>query len=242
MSVRAVPALRSTSTHLQHTGRERRSATQAPQAGNIPHNDQSQRLRRGIFRAPTNRAGFAHRSAQPLVKCQAKGFGGDDAGDEGRDFAKERRKQRQATEVLAELLKAKDKEATAAAMVEDLSEEFFMMTSAYLEIAKKEKNTDVVAQMETALQAALKMKEKTLRPEIQLLNQLLRAKTKAERQSVLAQDPPTLVLNDGYFFKLLERMAKDVGRQPENPKQQELVAQLQAIKFDATKEESKLKQ
>jgi uncharacterized protein (UPF0216 family) len=86
------------------------------------------------------------------------------------------------------------------------------------------------------------MKEKTLRPEIQLLNQLLRAKTKAERQSVLAQDPPTLVLNDGYFFKLLERMAKDVGRQPENPKQQELVAQLQAIKFDATKEESKLKQ
>jgi hypothetical protein len=43
-------------------------------------------------------------------------------------------------------------------MVEDLSEEFFMMTSAYLDIAKKEKNTDVVAQMETALQAALKVK------------------------------------------------------------------------------------
>jgi hypothetical protein len=80
MSVRAVPAIRSTNAYIQHTGRERRSAIQAPQAGNIPRNDQSQRLGRGIFLAPTNRAGFAHRSAQPLVKCQAKGFGGDDAG------------------------------------------------------------------------------------------------------------------------------------------------------------------
>jgi len=156
------------------------------------------------------------------------------------DFVKERRKQRQATEVLAELLKAKDREAAAASMIEDLTEEFFMMASAYLDMAKKEKQTEVVAQVETALQAALKEKEKTLRPEIRLLNRLLRAKTKAERAALLSTDAPSLTSDKGYFFTLLERMAKDVERQPANQKQKELVSQLKAIKTEATRERGSL--
>uniref|UniRef100_A0A7S0MQ78 Uncharacterized protein n=1 Tax=Pyramimonas obovata TaxID=1411642 RepID=A0A7S0MQ78_9CHLO len=197
-------------------------------------------------RQPT-RTSFVHRVSTLRTRCQAKGFGGanNTGGSEGNvtgevDFVKERRKQRQATEVLAELLKAKDREAAAASMIEDLTEEFFMMASAYLDMAKKEKQTEVVAQVETALQAALKEKEKTLRPEIRLLNRLLRAKTKAERAALLSTDAPSLTSDKGYFFTLLERMAKDVERQPANQKQKELVSQLKAIKTEATRERGSL--
>eukprot|EP00959_Pyramimonas_sp_CCMP1952_P466748 9490487-Pyramimonas_sp.AAC.3 len=63
------------------------------------------------------RTSFVRSASKLQTKCQAKGFGG------GND-----------TEVLAELLKAKDRDAAAQSMVEDLTEEFFMMVSAYIDM------------------------------------------------------------------------------------------------------------
>ncbi len=50
--------------------------------------------------------------------------------------------------------------------------------------ARKEGEEDVVGKLEKVLSVAMEEKQKTLRPEIQLLNRLLGAKTGAERTAV----------------------------------------------------------
>ena len=50
--------------------------------------------------------------------------------------------------------------------------------------ARKEGEEDVVGKLEKVLSIAMEEKQKTLRPEIQLLNRLLGAKTGAERTAV----------------------------------------------------------
>ena len=53
-----------------------------------------------------------------------------------------------------------------------------------LQQARKEGEEDVVGKLEKVLSVAMEEKQKTLRPEIQLLNRLLGAKTGAERTAV----------------------------------------------------------
>lgn len=50
--------------------------------------------------------------------------------------------------------------------------------------ARKEGNADMTAKLEQVLKIAMDEKQKTLRPEIQLLNQLLACTTPVERKEV----------------------------------------------------------
>lgn len=90
--------------------------------------------------------------------------------------------------------------------------------------------------METALRAAMEAKQRTLRPEIQLLNRLLAAGDSAAERAAVFDKPPApdaLTMNDRYFFSLLDRMAGDVARQKVHEGTAKLVAQLAAIKQEA---------
>ena len=102
--------------------------------------------------------------------------------------------------------------------------------------AKKEGNAEVVGRLEAALRAAFEAKQATLRPEIQLLNRLLATEGAEQRAAVLgaAGAGDQLVMNDRYFFGLLERMLADVRRQPEGEQRTALVDKLESIQSDAT--------
>lgn len=139
--------------------------------------------------------------------------------------------QEQTTELLADLLQAPDIAATARGHIDAINEEFFMLSSTYLDMARKEGNTEVCSKLETVLRVAMEEKQKTLRPEIQLLNNLMAATTVPERERVLSQDTAkeALTMNNGYFFGLLDRMISDVLRQPDNGRKKDLMDQLQEI-------------
>ncbi|CAI5535923.1 unnamed protein product [Closterium sp. Naga37s-1] len=164
-------------------------------------------------------SGGSDTSAPRSVNCHASAGGEKMA-------SQSRRVQVDATRVLAELLQAKELEATVRERVDDLSEEFFMVASAYVDMARKEGNPEVVQQLETVLKVAMVEKEKTLRPEIRMLNQLLRDKTPADRAKTLAAYEEYLVAGS-YFFHLLNRMLVDVESQ--KPPQTKLLSQLRTI-------------
>ncbi|KAL3694310.1 hypothetical protein R1sor_007961 [Riccia sorocarpa] len=142
--------------------------------------------------------------------------------------SKARKFQLEATQLLAELLKADDIKSTAEKHVDSLSEDFFIIASTYLDLAKKEGNLEVVSKLETTLRTALEVKETTLRPEIRLLNQLLRETAEKDRASTI-QTNVQYLSSDSYFFQLLSRMIKDVESQKTNPNQLRLLTQLRMI-------------
>ncbi|KAL2641943.1 hypothetical protein R1flu_009530 [Riccia fluitans] len=142
--------------------------------------------------------------------------------------AKARKFQLEATELLAELLKADDVKSTAEEHVDSLSEDFFIIASTYLDLAKKEGNLEVVTKLETTLRTALQVKETTLRPEIRLLNQLLRDTAEKDRASTIQANVQYLS-SDSYFFQLLTRMINDVESQKTNPNRLRLLTQLRMI-------------
>lgn len=153
------------------------------------------------------------------------------------DTIREARKQQiQATDLLARLLQAPDAKAIAAEHVDSLTEEFFIMSSTYLDMARKEGNPDVSGKLEQVIQIAMGEKQKTLRSEIQLLNTILACSSQSERQKVYVA-PDTverLTMNDRYFFRvLLDRMIQDVKRQQPSANQAELHKRLQQIKAEA---------
>ncbi|KAG0615310.1 hypothetical protein M758_5G031200 [Ceratodon purpureus] len=115
--------------------------------------------------------GWSTRNAQPLVStsCRARPSVVCKALDKDQ-IAQAKKFQLQATEVLAELLKSKNTQATASKYLDSLTEEFFMVASTYLEMAKKEGNVEVMKNIENVLEIAMAEKGKTLRPEIQLMN------------------------------------------------------------------------
>lgn len=114
--------------------------------------------------------------------------------------------------------------------VDDLTEEFFMVGAAYLDMARKEGNPEVVRQLESVMRTAMEEKNKTLRPEIRMLNQLLREKTSSERTKTLSEY--SAFLSPGsYFFHLLNRMLVDVEGQ--RPPQTKLLAQIRTISKEA---------
>lgn len=150
-----------------------------------------------------------------------------------------RGKQISSTELLAQLLQAPNLKQTAADSADSMTEEFFMMSSTYLDMANKEGNKDVAAKLEIVLKAAMSAKQATLRPEIQLLNKLLSCKGQQEREQVFRQ-PQTadiLVRDNRYFFSgLLDRMLADTQQQgaaKANARQQSLAQQLKAINDEA---------
>ncbi|GAQ85667.1 hypothetical protein KFL_002480050 [Klebsormidium nitens] len=182
-----------------------------------------------VWQAPLRRA-----RTSPIAGS-GKGFGQPSSNRSGGTKEQEaikqaRNYQLEATQLLAQLLQAKDLQATARENVHALSEEFFMIASTYLDLAKKEGNAEVVNQLESTLKVALAEKEKTLRPEIRLLNRLLREKNSSGRNAIFQEDLSLLQSEDGYFAGLVKRMLGDVERQPENPRKGELLRKLKDIK------------
>jgi hypothetical protein len=141
-----------------------------------------------------------------------------------------------ATDMLAKLLQAGDAAgAVADDYVDSLTEEFFQIGSAYMQLADKEGDASVASNLKAALKVAMDAKQKTLRPEIQLLNRLLAAETAVARKQALnsGESAARLTMNDRYFFTLLERMEGDVRRSPEGPQRGALLEKLSDIKADA---------
>lgn len=98
--------------------------------------------------------------------------------------------------------------------------------------ARKDGNMDMVKQIECVLKVAMDEKGKTLRPEIQLLNQLLR-KNKASERSATFTGNLEYVRNGSYFFELLRMMTKDVEMQLDSPQKSKLLKRLQIIRTEA---------
>jgi hypothetical protein len=141
-----------------------------------------------------------------------------------------------ATDILARLLHAEEEALEVATEYSSsLTEEFFHISAAYLQMAKKDGDENVAFRLERALKAAMEAKNATLRPEIQLLNKLLGASTDLERKQVLNTKTAgeTLAINDFYFFNLLDTMMKDVDRQPEGPQKVELQEKQKSVKSAA---------
>lgn len=142
------------------------------------------------------------------------------------------KRQMKSTELLAELLKTENPHQFAQEHVDSLTEDFFLVSSTYMEMARKDGNMDMVKQIECALKVAMDEKGKTLRPEIQLLNQLLR-KNRASERSATFTGNLEYVRNGSYFFELLRMMTKDVEMQPDSPQKSKLLKRLQIIRTEA---------
>eukprot|EP00803_Ostreobium_quekettii_P010158 evm.model.scf_1929.1 EVM.evm.TU.scf_1929.1 scf_1929:2076-2726(+) len=148
----------------------------------------------------------------------------------------QRRLQVETSQLLAKLLEATDAREVARQSAAQMTEEFFTVGSTYLQMARKEGNAEVAGRMESVLKIAMEEKNKTLRPEIQLLNGLLAEEDRVERRRALnrMEAGRVLQMNNRYFFSLLERMRSDVEAQADNPGKQALLTKLGEIKDDAT--------
>eukprot|EP01023_Acetabularia_acetabulum_P010757 TRINITY_DN14900_c0_g1_i1.p1 TRINITY_DN14900_c0_g1~~TRINITY_DN14900_c0_g1_i1.p1 ORF type:complete len:233 (-),score=36.48 TRINITY_DN14900_c0_g1_i1:191-826(-) len=120
--------------------------------------------------------------------------------------------QSQTTQLLEKLLKAEDMQKEADNLSEQLDQHFFNQTAAFLELAKKEKDKSVIANLERCYKAAQRSRNKLLPPEIQLINQLLWAKKNSWR-ILLDNNAQVLSLNDGKFFNLIDKMIVDFDKQ-----------------------------
>lgn len=75
--------------------------------------------------------------------------------------------------------------------------------------ARKENNQPVVQQLETVLRAAMTEKQKTLRPEIQLLNTLLQVSDKRQRKLVRCFLPNSTLVAHGVPTPVVLQMMQD---------------------------------
>jgi hypothetical protein len=205
----------------------------------------------GAARPPFAAARLACRGAPRPCAAGKKGQpapGADD--DAGRGFGgawrlqdelrAQRADQLAATDMLAKLVSAGAESPARAAevaaeYVDSLTEEFFQASSAYMALAGREGSAEVADQIRAALEAAFEAKNATLRPEIQLLNRLLRAEDALGRKRALngADAGAQLTMNGRYFFGLLDRMEGDVRRSPEGPQRGALLEKLGDIRTDA---------
>lgn len=133
-------------------------------------------------------------TSRPWITCGAS---------ESERVAELSKRQLRSTELLAELLKTENRQQFAQEHVDSLTEDFFLVSSTFMEMARKDGNMDMVKQIESALKVAMDEKGKTLRPEIQLLNQLLQQNRASERSATFKGNSQYL-RNDSYFFELLE--------------------------------------
>eukprot|EP00898_Chlorokybus_atmophyticus_P001632 jgi/Chlat1/246/Chrsp1S00213 len=133
-------------------------------------------------------------------------------------------------------MKAANPTTAAAARSDDLTPEFFTVASAYLDMAKKEGNPEIVAKIELCIGAALAEKERTLRPEIRLLNALMRtgAKPAAAREAILEEHRELVEdTSSGYFYTLVGRVRGDLKAQPRSDARDANLALLDAVDSEA---------
>lgn len=175
--------------------------------------------------------------SDPQVRCALRSSVGSHprttcGASESERVAELTKRQMKSTELLAELLKTENRQQFAQEHVDSLTEDFFLVSSTYMEMARKDGNMDMVKQIECALKVAMDEKGKALRPEIQLLNQLLRQNSASERSATFTGNVEYL-RNGSYFFELLRIMTKDVETQPDSPQKSKLLKRLQIIRTEA---------
>lgn len=127
--------------------------------------------------------------------------------------------------------------AVATSRIEELTPEFFSVADAYLALARKEGNADVIAQLESILRVAWEVKNASLPAELRLLNQLINARRASERASMLHADTTLLHSNDNLFFRTLEQFTNDVDKNPEarpgSGEKMKMMVKLRTIKKEA---------
>ena len=125
----------------------------------------------------------------------------------------------------------------AVSRVDELTPEFFSVADAYMALARREGNADVIAQLENILKIAWEVKNDTLRGELKLLNQLINAKRSSERAALLKKNAALLHSDDGFFFRTLEQFAVDVEKKPEmrpgSGDKMKMMVKLRTIKREA---------
>lgn len=164
--------------------------------------------------------------------------------DDGEDFVSSNRNvQVKGSQLLMKLLEADDLRQAAIELVPEMDESFFMVGSTYMDMAKKDKQTEVAARIEAALKVAMEEKGKTLRPEIRLLNELIAVDDSVKRKRILNTKSAgeALQMNEGYFFILLSQFRSDVEKQPDKPGKNDLLDQLQEIEMEALSRASGMK-
>eukprot|EP00271_Cylindrocystis_brebissonii_P018379 TRINITY_DN5165_c0_g1_i1.p1 TRINITY_DN5165_c0_g1~~TRINITY_DN5165_c0_g1_i1.p1 ORF type:complete len:276 (-),score=54.36 TRINITY_DN5165_c0_g1_i1:320-1147(-) len=155
--------------------------------------------------------------------------GGGPRDDKDKDLVeKAREAQFNTGTLLAEFLQAENLEAKVAERKEYLKEDFFTMGSMYLEMARKEGNLEVFAQLQNILEVALAERHKMLRPEIGLLNKLLRQRTSGERLPTIQANLQYFV-EGGYFFQILNQMTLDYDRQPANDQRDDMLVRCKSV-------------
>ena len=92
----------------------------------------------------------------------------------------------------AEFLQAEDLQDAVAKRVSLLDEAFFTTASTYISLARRDGQPLVENALTEVLRVAAAAKDATLRPEIRLLNALMRATTPAERELLYQQQASTL--------------------------------------------------
>ena len=124
--------------------------------------------------------------------------------------------QAEKAELVSFLVAAPDLQAALKTRVDELDEQFFALAAAFLSMAKKDNAGEaVVARLELVYRSAMEVKDATLRPEIRLLNALLKAEGEGAREQLMLQHPAEL--ESEYFSSLLARITQDVGLQPSSP-------------------------
>jgi hypothetical protein len=129
---------------------------------------------------------------------------------------------------------ASDVRSAVRARVGELNEAWFAVVSTYVSLAQSDGEPTVVAKLNEVYAAAVEEKEKTLKPEIRLLNQLLRTKERPARALLLAAHTAELVSDGGLFFTMLVRLTRDIEAQPASSAQREAtLTQLRCIAKEA---------
>ncbi|MCJ1425927.1 hypothetical protein MMC29_003828 [Sticta canariensis] len=111
-------------------------------------------------------------------------------------------------------------------------------------MARREQNTEVISQLENVMKICMEEKQKTLRPEIQLLNTLLQTQSRDSREKIMStpESIEAMRMNNEYFDSLINRMITatqttalaDVDRQPAAAQKSPLLQQLKEIQQEAT--------
>eukprot|EP00793_Prasinoderma_coloniale_P005400 PRCOL_00004808-RA len=179
--------------------------------------------KKGFGKAPRRRAG-----ARPAPRAPPKGrstvpdLAAAEAAREGQEAS---------TRLIARMLEAgPNAAAVVREHIDEVDERFLTMLDMYTKMAEKDGEPEVVGRLRQLLQVIFEEKQKTLRPEIRLLNELLQAKDTNERELALGAAPDALTSDDGYFFGLVDRMRGDVSAQRTNPQRERTVKLLDEIR------------
>lgn len=128
-----------------------------------------------------------------------------------------------ASDTLQAILSAPDKEAAIRENLQQIDDAFMYVLSARMAEAEKKGRTAEVQALNEVYDLILKQAESELPPEIQLLNQLVRAETKADQQEILEANTE---LVSSELLTILDRVLE----QAQESGQQELNGRLQSAK------------